>query len=73
MIIISLSKAKDISHVRRRIKRDREFKPLDIKSTIPNESVKAEIDRKNVREKYEKMQVEIDSASTIDELQEILT
>lgn len=68
MITISLDKAKSIGHEMRRAARAEEFKPLDIKATIPSEAAAAEAARQVIRDKYTVMQVEIDSASSTEEL-----
>ena len=68
MITINIDKAKDIAHDARRIARSAEFAPLDIKATIPSETVAAELARQIVRDKYATMQTAIDSATTTDQL-----
>ena len=68
MITINIDKAKGIAHDKRREARSAEFAPLDIKATIPSEATAAEAARQAVREKYEAMQIAIDSASTVDEI-----
>lgn len=72
MITINLEKAKNIAHEIRRSKRAEEFAPLDVKATIPSESVSAEAARQAVRDKYSAMQVEINSASTTEEIKAAL-
>jgi len=64
--------AKEIAHDMRRIKRDEEFAPIDIKATIPSESAAAEMTRQVIRDKYAAIQVDIDGASTVDELSAVL-
>ena len=68
MITINIDKAKTIAHEKRRNARSAEFAPLDIKATIPSESVAAEAARQLIREKYASMQSAIDSAETIEEI-----
>jgi len=68
MIVINIDKAKTIAHEVRRAARAEEFKPLDIKATIPSEATAAEEARQAVRDKYAAMQTAIDSASTVDEI-----
>ena len=68
MITINIDKAKTIAHDKRRLNRSAEFAPLDIKATIPSESVAAEAARQLIREKYASMQSAIDSAETIEEI-----
>lgn len=72
MIVINIDKAKNIAHEVRREKRSAEFTPLDIKATIPSEAVTAEADRQAIRDKYSVMQVNIDAASTTDEIKQAL-
>ncbi len=72
-ISISLNKAKDISHDKRRIARSEEFKPLDIRATIPHESEQAELDRQSIRDKYAVMQNDIDLSNDINTLKNIIT
>lgn len=68
MITINLDKAKNIAHDKRRVARSAEFAPLDIKATIPAEAQAAEAARQVIRDKYATMQIEIDAASTVDEI-----
>lgn len=68
MITINIDKAKTIAHDARRAARTEEFKPLDVKATIPSEIEQAELQRQLVREKYAEMQVQIDSAQTVDQI-----
>ena len=68
MITINIDKAKAIAHDKRREARAEEFKPLDIKATIPSEAVAAEEARVVVRDKYATMQTAIDAATTVDEI-----
>ena len=68
MITVNLTKAKAIAHDMRRAKRAEEFKPLDIKATIPSEAVDAEAQRVVIREKYATMQTAIDAAGDVDAL-----
>lgn len=72
MIVINLDKAKGIAHEVRRAKRTEEFKPLDIKATIPSEAVAAEAARQAIRDKYAAIQNDIDSAPAIPELKMIV-
>lgn len=68
MITINIDKAKVIAHDKRRAARAEEFKPLDVKATIPSEAAAAEAARQEVRDKYAAMQVAIDAATTTDEI-----
>jgi hypothetical protein len=72
MINVNVNKAKDIAHDIRRAKRAEEFAPLDIKATIPSETVAAEAARQVVRDKYAAMQTQINSASTPEEIKTAL-
>jgi hypothetical protein len=72
MITINLNKAKEIAHEKRREARAEEFKPLDIKATIPSEAAAAEAARQAVRDKYAIMQTAMDDAETVDELKALL-
>lgn len=72
MIVINLDKARAIGHDMRRAARAEEFKPLDIKATIPGEAVQAEADRQVIRDKYAAMQTAIDSATSTDEIKSAL-
>ena len=53
--------------------RDEEFKPLDIKATIPKEAAKAEADRNDIRARYDIMQVYIDDAENVTALKAALS
>jgi hypothetical protein len=68
MITINIDKAKNIAHEKRRIARTNEFAPLDIKATIPSESVAAEAARQIIRDKYVEIQIGINDAETVDEI-----
>lgn len=68
MITINIEKAKNIAHDIRRESRAKEFAPLDIKATIPNEASDAESARQIVRDKYAAMQIEIDTAENVDQI-----
>ena len=72
MITVNLTKAKAIAHDMRRAKRAEEFKPLDIKATIPSEAVDAEAQRVLIREKYAAMQTAIDAAGDVDALKGVM-
>ena len=68
MITINLEKAKAIAHDKRRLARAAEFAPLDIKATIPSESAAAESSRQFIRDKYADIQIQIDTAPTVEAL-----
>ncbi len=72
MITINIDKAKAIAHDVRRAKRAEEFKPLDVKATIPSEAAAAEAARQEVRARYAAMQADIDAAASTDELKAII-
>ncbi|MFI3187400.1 MAG: hypothetical protein QX198_15605 [Methylococcaceae bacterium] len=72
IITVNLDKAKLIAHGMRRAKRAEEFKPLDIKATIPSEAVAAEAARQLVRDKYAVMQSAIDTVGTVDGLKAVV-
>jgi len=72
MITINLNKAKDIAHDKRRAARSTEFAPLDIKVTIPAEATAAEEARQVVRQKYAEIQTNIDAASDVASLKQIV-
>lgn len=72
MITVNIDKAKSIAHDMRRAARTEEFKPLDVKATIPSESALAELERQVVRDKYAAVQIAIDTAQTVDQLKEAL-
>lgn len=72
MIKVDINKAKDIVHAQRRVARDEQMAPLDIKVTIPMYAADAEAQRQEIREKFESLQTQIDSAETADELKALL-
>lgn len=75
MIVINLDKAKAIGHGIRRAKRAEEFAPYDdiIAKRIPGAvEQEAEAARQAIRDKYAEVQVQIDSASTVDEIKAAL-
>jgi hypothetical protein len=70
-ILINLDKAKKITHEKRREVRAKEFKPFDeiIAKQIPGENTQAaEAQRVLIREKYNVIQNNINSAPSITEL-----
>jgi hypothetical protein len=75
MITIDLNKAKSIAHDRRRLARDKEFKPYDeiIMKQIPGKSAEeAESERQRIREEYAILQNQIDTAQTAEQLKLLL-
>ena len=71
-IVIDVNKAKAIGHDMRRAARAEEFKPYDLKATIPSEAAAAEAARQAIREKYAEMQDNIDAATTPEEIKAAL-
>jgi hypothetical protein len=74
-ITINLTKAKEIAHEKRRAARAEEFKPHDevIMKQIPgNDMTEAEAARQAIREKYEELQTQMNSAETVEELKALL-
>ena len=68
-IVVNLTKAKNIAHEKRRLKRAEEFKPHDdiIAKQIPGEdATAAETARAEIRTRYATLQTNIDNASTVD-------
>ena len=72
MIVVNLNKAKSIAHDLRREARSKEFAPLDIKATIPSEAASAEAARQAIREKYAAIQLDIDAATDVVDLTNIV-
>ena len=72
MITINIDKAKAIAHDTRRVARAEEFKPLDVKATIPAEAAEAEAARQAIRDKHAQIQADIDAATTVDELKTVM-
>lgn len=73
MIQVDILKAKEITHNKRRVVREQELKPLDVKVTIPMYAEQAELERQNIRDKYVEIQVQIDEANSVDALKDIIT
>jgi hypothetical protein len=74
MIVINLDKAKIIAHNKRRAARSAEFEPYDnaIAKQIPGQVENAEEARQTIREKYALLQVQMDSAQSVEELKTLL-
>jgi hypothetical protein len=75
MITINMSKAKAIAHEKRRAARAEEFKPYDeiIMKQIPGvDAQQAEAARQAIREKYATLQAQMDDATTVDGLKNLL-
>jgi len=64
-----LEGARVIAHEYRRLSRDIEMQPLDVKVTIPGEVEVAEASRANLRLQYADIQTKIDEAKTVEELE----
>ena len=62
-ITIDMTKAKVIAHDARRVSRNKQFAPLDVKVTIPAEKVAAEAARAVIRTNDAALQVSMDAAS----------
>ena len=76
MITININKAKQIAHEKRRAARAEEFKPYDeiIMKQIPGvDAQQAEAARQAIRERYVALQVQIDNATTIDQLKNLVS
>lgn len=73
MIQIDISKAKEITHVKRRAARAVEFTPLDIEATIPSLTEQAEAKRAEIRDKYAEVQAQINEVNSVDALKDIIT
>lgn len=72
LIKVDIEKYRAICHDKRRAARATEFAPLDIKATIPSEAAAAEAARQAIRDKYAAMQSQMDAATTVEELKELL-
>jgi len=72
MITVNMVAAKVIAHEARRVSRDAAFAPLDIKSTIPAESVQAEADRAVIRTTDAALQISMDAAVDVDTLKQLM-
>jgi len=75
MIQINLSKAKEIAHDIRRNRRAEEFVPFDevIMKQIPgNNLTQVEAERQLIRDKYTKMQQDINNAKTVEKLKSLM-
>jgi len=71
-IVIDLTKAKAITHDKRRAARSAEFAPLDVKASIPSEAVAAEEARAAIRTKYADIQTAVDAAADVAALKGIV-
>lgn len=75
MIVINISKSKEIGHEIRRAKRDEAFAPFDkvIELQIPGEDpAVAEAERVKIREQNELVKQAINDATTPDEIKQAL-
>lgn len=76
MISINLDKAKTIGHNIRRAVREEEFKPLDelIMKQIPGvNAAEVESRRQVIRDKYALIQLQIDAATSPEEIKSVLS
>jgi len=71
-ITIDMTKAKVIAHDARRVSRNAQFAPLDIKATIPAEAEAAEAARAVIRTTDAALQVSMDAASDADALKALM-
>jgi hypothetical protein len=75
VITINLSKAKSISHDIRRARRAEEFAPYDavIATRVPGADLDAaEAARQAIRERYARLQAQLEQAQSPDELRQLL-
>lgn len=72
MIQVDMLKAKEIAHNKRRVVREQELQPLDVKVTIPMYAEQAELERQVVRDKYAVMQELIDQAESVEDLKKVI-
>ena len=72
MIKIDMLKAKEIAHEKRRIVREQELKPLDVKVTIPMYAEQAELERQVVRDKHAEIQELIDQTESVEDLKKVI-
>jgi len=73
-IVIDVTKAKAIGHNMRRAARVEEFKPYDdaIAKQIPGQAEGAETARQAIRDKYDEIQININAATTPNEIKAAL-
>lgn len=74
-VAVDLMKAKDITHARRRAKREEEFKPHDeaIMKQLPGKSAQdAEAARAAIRARYDTIQANVDKCGSVGELKAII-
>ncbi len=72
MIKVDLNKAKEIAHDKRRVVREQELQPLDVKVTIPMYAEQAELERQVVRDKHAEIQELIDQAKSAEDLKKVI-
>ncbi len=76
MIVINIEKAKGIAHDIRRAKRAEEFAPYDevIMKQIPDAKAnEAEVSRQAIRDKYAKIQTNINSITDVESLTKLVS
>lgn len=71
ILAVNFDKYKEIVHDDRRRARSIEFRPWDLKATIPSEQANAELERQKIRDKYALIQTEIDDTTTVQELKDV--
>jgi len=69
---VSVTKAKQIAHDKRREARAEAFKPLDVQATIPAQAVTAEAARQVIRDADAQKQIDIDAATRISQLKKLV-
>ena len=72
IVKVDLNKFKAIAHDKRRAARAEEFKPWDVKATIPAEAAEAEAARQAIRDKHAQIKADIDAATTVDKLKTVV-
>jgi len=72
MIKINLDKAKNIAHDKRRLARSKEFAQWDTLATVPAYAEVAESERQKIRDKYEKLQNDMNAAENVEDLKALL-
>ena len=73
MIQVNILKAKGIAHEKRRAARAAELAPLDVQVTIPTMAEQAEVERAEIRSKYDAIQAQIDAAESVNVLKDIIS
>ena len=71
-VVVPLDLAKEAAHDIRRALRDIEMAPLDVKVGVPSQAVQAELERKNIRDKYADIQNQVDAANDVSTLKAVI-